>query len=77
MLSQVKTVAAMALFGLAAVDASFWAFRSDVQPIDILDPAFRLVTFGSILGLIQAERRNGVRISPIQFVSDTFFVQKL
>ena len=38
---QAKTIAAMALFGLAAVDASFWAFRSDVKPIDILDPAVR------------------------------------
>ena len=68
----------MAMFGLAAVDASFWAFRADVQPVDILDPAFRLITFGSILGLIQAERRNGVRISPIQFVSsDALFLSRL
>ena len=35
-LLQVKTVGAMALFGLAAIDASFWFFRSDVRPVDIL-----------------------------------------
>ena len=66
----------MALFGLAAVDASFWSFRSDVQPVDILDPVLRLLTFGAVIVLIQAERRNGVRISPIQFVSLCTFVSK-
>jgi hypothetical protein len=71
---QVKTVAAMALFGLAGVDASFWAFRSDVLPVDVLDPVVRLLTFGSVLLLIQAERKNGVRISPVQFVSISFFL---
>jgi hypothetical protein len=62
----------MALFGLAAVDLSFWVFRSDAVPVDILDPVVRLLTFGAVLALIQFERRKGVRISPIQFVSGRF-----
>jgi hypothetical protein len=30
------------------------------------------LTFGAVLALIQFERRKGVRISPIQFVSGRF-----
>lgn len=59
----------IALLGLATIDVSFWAFRPEVKPVDILDPGVRMLTFGSILALIYAERRTGQRISAIQFVS--------
>jgi len=63
-----KTVFAIGLIGLASIDVSFWAFRPDVKPVDMLDPGVRILTFGSILALIYAERRAGQRISAIQFL---------
>ncbi len=66
---QLKTVFAIGLIGLASIDVSFWAFRPEVKPVDMLDPGVRILTFGSILALVYAERRAGQRISAIQFVS--------
>lgn len=70
----VKTIAAIALFGLALIDASFWAFRSEMNPVDVLDPTVRLVTFGAILAVVQVERRKGLRISGVQFLFWTFYL---
>ena len=66
---QTKTVAAFFLAVLSFVDLIFWAFKVDSQPVDLTEPVIRLLTFVAVVVVVQAERKRGRRISPIQFVS--------
>ena len=67
-LSMAKTLFAFLLIVVAVVDLAFWCLDDDVFPVDILDPVLRLLTFSTVLALIQAERVRGVRTSPVQFL---------
>ena len=65
---KVKTLSVLCLVILSCIDLVFWSFKLDSRPVDLVDPIIRLLTFFSVLVVIQAERRKGKRISPIQFV---------
>ena len=63
-----KTLFASTLTAIAVIDLIYWAISKDKYPVDLIDPALRCLTFGFVVGLIQAERTRGFRISPLQFL---------
>ena len=48
---------------LAAIDAGFWIFRNDFDPIDLIESVARFLTFALIIALTPAKAT-----APTQFV---------
>ena len=63
-----KTLFAILLALLSAVDLVFWCLDDNVNPVDIIDPCIRLLTFGAVGVLVLVERERAARISPVQFL---------
>ena len=63
-----KGLFALLLSLLAAIDLAFWVLDPNFYPVDVIDPAVRLITFLAVLALIMAERVRSFRISPVQFI---------
>jgi hypothetical protein len=65
----VKRICGIFLLILATIDAGFWIFRNDSNPIDLIEPMARFLTFVLIISMTPAKAT-----APTQFVRNLPFL---